>query len=180
MTLSDLASLGGFVSGVAVLISLIYLALQVRQNRQHVAAQISQSRMQYGTSRLDHYIADREILDLMLRGGQGDSNLSAAEITRYGFLVLTTVMGMEDEFRQYQAGLISEELHNGFVRRAARPFQRLGWRAMWTAQRDGFEPDFQAFVDSIVRRAVENPDLLFDAKWQGAVAAELAGQTGCP
>ena len=31
MSLSDLASLGSFVSGVAVLVSLIYLALQVRQ-----------------------------------------------------------------------------------------------------------------------------------------------------
>lgn len=32
MSLSDLASIGSFVSGVAVLASLIYLALQVRQN----------------------------------------------------------------------------------------------------------------------------------------------------
>jgi hypothetical protein len=31
MSLSDLAPLGSFVSGVAVLISLIYLSLQVRQ-----------------------------------------------------------------------------------------------------------------------------------------------------
>ena len=31
MSLTDLASLGSFVSGVTVLISLIYLALQVRQ-----------------------------------------------------------------------------------------------------------------------------------------------------
>src|SRR5476651_1123571 len=32
MTLADLSSLGSFISGVAVLISLIYLGLQVRQN----------------------------------------------------------------------------------------------------------------------------------------------------
>ena len=31
MTLSDLASIGSLISGIAVLISLIYLSLQVRQ-----------------------------------------------------------------------------------------------------------------------------------------------------
>ena len=43
MSLSDLASLGSFVSGVAVLISLIYLALQVRQTEKN-----QQSLMQQG------------------------------------------------------------------------------------------------------------------------------------
>jgi len=38
MSLSDLASLGSFVSGVAVLASLIYLALQTRQNVKHTRA----------------------------------------------------------------------------------------------------------------------------------------------
>jgi hypothetical protein len=35
MSLSDLASLGSFVNGLAVLISLIYLALQVRQTNRN-------------------------------------------------------------------------------------------------------------------------------------------------
>ena len=44
MTLTDLASLGSFVSAVAVVISLIYLALQVRQNTRHSQALIQQGR----------------------------------------------------------------------------------------------------------------------------------------
>ena len=35
MTLSDLASIGSFISAVAVVISLVYLAGQVRQARHH-------------------------------------------------------------------------------------------------------------------------------------------------
>jgi len=44
MSLSDLASLGSFVSGLAVLISLIYLAIQVQQAEQNQKAQIQQGR----------------------------------------------------------------------------------------------------------------------------------------
>ena len=44
MSLSDLASLGSFVSGFAVLISLIYLALQVRWTKRNQQIAIRHSR----------------------------------------------------------------------------------------------------------------------------------------
>jgi hypothetical protein len=40
MSLSDLASIGSFVSGAAVLVSLVYLRLQIRQNTRHSQALI--------------------------------------------------------------------------------------------------------------------------------------------
>src|SRR5579862_4809924 len=42
MTLADLASIGSLISGVAVLISLIYLALQVRQAEKNQRALMNQ------------------------------------------------------------------------------------------------------------------------------------------
>ena len=45
MSLSDLASIGSFVSGIAVLASLIYLSLQVSQNTKHSRALIQQGRV---------------------------------------------------------------------------------------------------------------------------------------
>src|SRR5271166_5699196 len=44
MSLSDLASLGSFVSGVAVLVSLVYLARQVRQAERNQRALAQQMR----------------------------------------------------------------------------------------------------------------------------------------
>ncbi len=42
MTLSDIASIGSLISGVAVLVSLAYLALQVRQTERNQRASIHQ------------------------------------------------------------------------------------------------------------------------------------------
>jgi hypothetical protein len=42
MSFADLASLGSFVSGIGVLVSLIYLSLQIRQNTRAVRSQIHQ------------------------------------------------------------------------------------------------------------------------------------------
>src|SRR5450432_96104 len=45
MSLSDLASLGSFVSGFAVLTSLVYLTLQVRQTERNQKSSIRHSRV---------------------------------------------------------------------------------------------------------------------------------------
>jgi len=45
MSLSDLASLGSFVAGFAVLTSLVYLALQVRQSERNQQISIRHSRV---------------------------------------------------------------------------------------------------------------------------------------
>jgi hypothetical protein len=44
MNLSDLAAIGSLVSGIAVLVSLVYLAQQTRQNSKHTRALIQQGR----------------------------------------------------------------------------------------------------------------------------------------
>ena len=44
MSLSDLSALGSFVSGIAVLASLIYLILQVRQAERYQKASVQQGR----------------------------------------------------------------------------------------------------------------------------------------
>lgn len=56
MSLSDLAALGSFVSGFAVLLSLIYLALQVRQTKRNQQIAIRHSR---ATRVVDLHLAPR-------------------------------------------------------------------------------------------------------------------------
>ena len=178
MSLIDLASLGSFVSGLAVLVSLIYLAVQVQQSRKHMAAQISQSRVQFGAQQQDAYVADPAIVDIMLRGARADPDLSEVEGFRFWFIVSNTFLMIEDEFRQYDAGLISSARHNGFVKRISRAFRLPGYRAAWTLQREGFEADFQEFMDQIVQKGRESglpPDNT--KAWQAAIAAEHDGQS---
>ncbi|HUO89129.1 MAG TPA: hypothetical protein VMU08_08140 [Rhizomicrobium sp.] len=178
MSLSDLASLGSFVSGVAVLISLVYLALQVRQSRQHTAAQISQARVHAGMQNQELYIQGPGVPDLVLRVAQGGGDMTDADWMRFHFLLSNSFVMVEDEFRQFKAGLISAERHNGFVRRFSASFQNPAYRAAWTMQREGFEPDFRAFMDSLVQQARESGGAVrnWSEMYHVAIAAELKGQ----
>ena len=178
MTLSDLASLGSFVSGVAVLVSLIYLAVQVRQSQKHTAAQISQSRVQMGVGQQDMFITDPAVAEIMMRGMRADPSLSEIEGFRFYFLMSNTFLGIEDAFRQYKAGLISEERHNGFVKRMAAGMRMPGYRIMWMAQREGFEPDFRAFMDPLMQKGREEGMPTAPGEiWRAMIAAEMRAQS---
>ena len=82
MTLSDLSSIVGMISGLAVLGSLVYLAQQTRQNVRHTMALIQQGRSNQVADRLGAISSDPTFAEVSIRGAVGDQTLSDVQITR--------------------------------------------------------------------------------------------------
>src|SRR5215472_12830534 len=86
MSLSDLASIGSFVSGIAVLVSLLFLYFQVRQvNQQVIQAERNQRALiQQGRAQraADHAwrMADPELATTYWKGVRRPEDLSLAEL----------------------------------------------------------------------------------------------------
>src|SRR3974390_2570758 len=79
MSLSDLASLGSVVSGFAVLISLIYLALQVRQTERNQQISIRHSRVTR-TVELHLALADPAVAVAWLHGLASPREITQTEL----------------------------------------------------------------------------------------------------
>ena len=168
MSLSDLASLGSFVSGLAVLISLIYLALQVRQ-----AEKNQQSLMQQGQ-------ADRAC-DMMLRAadpglapifrkGLAGGDLSEVELTQFSSMFRAQMVSRQDTFLQHERRLTPEAAFHTLRLTTQDMMRAPGARAMWRNVRHIYAPSFQAFIDEAARgpaglRSGDDLDL-----WKTAVA----------
>src|SRR5215472_5949453 len=104
MSLSDLASLGSFVSGVAVLASLIYLTLQVRQAERYQKAMAQEAR----AARLsDLHLRFADLADVFAKGNGGDDDLSLTQLRQFRHLINAATYNGEDTFRQHKVGLIS-------------------------------------------------------------------------
>ena len=150
MSLSDLASLASFVSGLAVLGSLVYLAIQTRQNAKHTSALIRQSRTTQVTQRLQTFISDPLLMDLQIRGNAADQTLSDIDVARFVYNSLATVTNFQDQFYQHKEGLIDDARHEGLdvaIQFAAR---NPGFRAAWTVNRVRFDQEFRVFVDQFM------------------------------
>lgn len=158
MSLSDLASLGNLVGGIAVLASLAYLALQVRQNTKHTRALIytnRATRVQDFNLRMCH--ASDIALDACLAGGRADSNMNEAQLLRFYSFCRASFFDAQDTFRQHQEGLLSQDAYDGLIAIMKTRFCEPGMRAGWAVQRDTFSSDFRTLMDQLVRDAHNAP-----------------------
>lgn len=174
MSLSDLASLGSFVAGFAVLTSLIYLALQVRWTKRNQQIAIRHSRVSRIVD-LHLALADPGVADAWLHGSGSPQEITGAELSQYINLCRALFFHFEDSFYQREEGLLNDEAFETVVAGARLSARSPGWRAAWKIARPNFGGRFLAFMDGVVARsALEAPvDLSLEA-WKVAFASEVS------
>jgi hypothetical protein len=174
VTLADLSSLGSFISGIAVVVSLAYLGVQIRQNTKHSRALIQQgraARIVDTALRLAELRADDGLNGCF----EGAPQASAKDISRFLNVARAVFISAEDSFLQSEEGLLGASALESYKASLRTGTGSPGLAAAWILSRNMYEPKFRAFMDEI------NGDLsqsasggLADA-WRTALAA--AGQT---
>ncbi len=174
MSLSDLASLGSFVSGVAVLISLIYLALQVRQTKRNQQIAIRHSRATRVVE-LHLALADSAVASAWLHGTGSPGELTATELGQFINLCRALFFHFEDSFYQREEGLLNDDAFETVVAGVRLSARSPGWRAAWKLARPNFAGRFLDFMDGVVAGAAALPpvDLSLET-WKLAFAAEAS------
>ena len=149
MSLSDLAAVGSFVNGVAVLASLIFVGFQLRQNTQAVRAAASQAHSQ-NWQQITMSLVECEDFARIWRLGVDDiDRLTDDERVRFYSFAGATLRFFEAARLQWQHGqLDSEHWHN--VEKTAIDFAATsGFKAYWVARRHWLSPPFQAWYESL-------------------------------
>jgi hypothetical protein len=174
MSLSDLASLGSFVSGLAVLVSLIYLALQVRQTKRNQQIAIRHSRVSRIVE-LHLALADLAVADAWLHGSAAPHQITHTEVGQFINLCRALFFHFEDSFYQRDEGLLNDDAFETVVAGARLSARSPGFRAAWKISRPNFGGRFLAFMDEVVAGStVERPvDLSLEA-WKVAFASEAS------
>jgi len=178
MTLSDLASIGSLVSGVAVLMSLVYLGIQTRQNARHSQALIQQGRAAR--------IADTSLRLAELRADEGLNkcfeglpDVSQKDVARFLFVCRSIFVSAEDSYFQHQQGLLDDLAFASFENSVKSGMGARGLAAAWIMTANMYEPQFRAYMDGI-NGDMHNPDSVPArslATWKSTIAA-LGGETG--
>lgn len=154
MSLSDLASLGGFASGVAVLISLIYLALQVRQNTHAHRVTAHEERLTFVRDFLGR-IAEPSMAAVYLRGLSADGDLTEIEFTRYRALMHSWFLGMAEVVWLYDRGVLDEDRFAGSMAALRGYLGFPGCRAVWRVIAPVMPITFQDLVTKLIAEGEE-------------------------
>ena len=116
MNLQDLAAISEIVAALAVVISLVYVAIQIRQNNRQLDENTNAVRASAVYSGLhlifDNRIAifnDGETADIFYRGLEDPEELSDVEKTRFRLIFANAVDALFNTFSQTKASGFSPE-----------------------------------------------------------------------
>ncbi len=177
MSLADLASVGSIVSGLAVLVSLAYVAYQTHLNVKQSRALVQQARAQRTIELLTRW-GEFDWSDGMIACADGSPDVSAADVRRYISLMRALLVNYEDSYLQHQQGLMQDEVFSNVDAAFRAAMTSPGHRVAWATVRHFFGPGFRGYVDRIVAEtapAAGTSGLL--ASWQAAAKAQAAAPT---
>ena len=172
MTLSDLAAIGSFVSGVAVVATLAFLLLQLRQTDKNQKALLQQGR----SARVTDLILKRsepELSRALTRGLQGDLAIEDHQVQAMNAFFAALFWSIEDSFLQYRAGLL---LASSWMTDAAtlRGFFAVpACRVAWAMNRDLMSGEYRDHVDALMRDIKPQPPIDTLATWRSLMSREL-------
>ncbi len=173
MSLADLASLGSFVSGIAVLVSLLYLNVQVRQSAKHSRAAIGHG---FVTRTVDfnYRMIDANVAAVLVKGRSASTDLTEVELFQFLAYSRAAFWNIADTFLQHRDGLMDDAIFTTFERAHVGAMRSRGMQIAWTFWRANFTPDIVAFVDRIAKTAEEQGYSEFAPIWTAAIAAKNA------
>jgi hypothetical protein len=180
MSLSDLAAIGSFVSGFAVLVSLVFLYFQLRQvNAQVVQAEKNQQatiRQARASRTIEVMLAASEpsLAGAIHKAFGGGAEMSDTEIGQFTQFCRASFYNWEDSFYQHREGLLDDAAFDAFERSIQSVISNVAMRAGWRMQRRAFGPAFVEWLDS---QHVQTPLVTLDrqSSWRKALDAERSG-----
>jgi hypothetical protein len=181
MSLSDLASLGSFVSGFAVLVSLTFLYFQLRQLGAQVAQAEKNQQASIRQGRADRQAAiamgatDPALAEAILKAFTGAPDITATQLLQFSRYSDAAFHSHEDSFYQNQEGLLTDSAFAAVVNRMGQIFRRPPFRVQWKRSRMSYGAEFVEFVDRLIARTPVELRSYDPAEWLTAFAAEGSG-----
>jgi hypothetical protein len=148
VTLQDLGNIGEFVAAIATLITLIYLAAQIRQNTRAVRSSAFQQVVDSFSGISLEIGLNRELSEILDRGSNGLSSLDSVERRRYWSVLLSFFRRAESVFFQSEQGTLQLESWEGIREFLRSVLQSQGAREFWDENSSAFNSRFRTFVDS--------------------------------
>jgi hypothetical protein len=154
--LEALGNIGDFVGGIAVIITLIYLAVQIREHGRSTRLAAMQSTMVAAQDVLKLLAQDRELSRIFRVGLTAPDELDEDELQRFRFFLFSMLRVHEDMFVQNKEGVIDDETWRARSEAFRTIFTMPGGRKIWNAS-NAYRTDYQEWMDSYLDR--EHPNV---------------------
>ena len=158
MNLNDLANIGQVVGAIAVVISLIYVALQIRQNTNAVRSATAQTVHEH-FARWYHLVAANDELAKIVANGLRDyGSLSEHERVRFIAAFMSFLSYSQNAFLKWRDGLLASSLWMGWELVIMNLVCAPGGKAFWKDRAYMFGDEFRRYIDDDLIKRKPHPE----------------------
>ena len=141
-------AIGEIIGAAAVVLSLVYLASQIRtQNREARAASVHQVLHEYSAaiSKLD----EGEMADVWVAAIDDFDSLSPSQRLRFVIYLMVAVRSFEDAFFQWRECHLEDDVWHALLTSLLDVKSTEAFNRFWELRRHQFRPEFTDHIDSL-------------------------------
>lgn len=150
MNWDAIGAVGEIIGALAVLATLVYLAIQIRQNTGALRAAALNSSIQAASLIRSEMFTSEELSELFLLGSRSPEALTEVQAYRYRNMVSNMLWAIWNFYSQYQYADLSDEAWESQKHVIVRILRSPGGAHYWAEFKQEFEAEFVEVVDRIL------------------------------
>jgi hypothetical protein len=158
MNLNDLANLGQIIGAIAVVISLIYVAMQIRQNTNAVRAATAQSVHEHFASWYHLLASDESLSQIVIDGLKDYVSLSEKDKARFVATFMAFLSYSQNAFFKWRKELLEQPLWMGWELLIMNLVSAPGGKEFWKERGYLFGEEFRRHVETDLMKRQPHPD----------------------
>jgi hypothetical protein len=175
MTLEEIYFVSQTIGSIAVVASLVYLALQTRQASRNQLAQMHLGRLDQQLSDVFGIGGNADLAAVSTRGWSGDSTLNDGEVTRFAHWMFGRFFLMEEQFLLHKDRMISDERWRSTETSLKLTLTSPGTRAACRLfQPASVSKEFSTLLDRLMIEARSIPQVPLADAWKALAREEQA------
>jgi hypothetical protein len=151
MDITTLAAWGEFIGGIAVVVSLIYLASQIRQNSRQMRATTAFATSELSFQQSALLSQDPDLNRIYWDGLADRDSLSEADQRRFDPLITAVTEMNRHVLRAHRDGLVTDEVWADTIEGMRFLSQQRGFQQWWARWRHNFGGHYVETFDRLIR-----------------------------
>jgi hypothetical protein len=146
MNLQEIANIAEVISSIGVVVSLIYVGVQVRQNTRAQKAATYHGLTSNTVAILSPMLAEPGITEFIVRMQANPEAATPAEKLRFHAFLLIGFRHWDNLYFQYRTGALDEQMWLSYDRTMSKWMDNEAWRAWFRANASSFSPDLRELL----------------------------------
>ena len=147
MSLSTLVAFSELVAAMGVILSLVFLALQLRQNTKAVKASAIQGLVQSLSANAQTWVENEDLISIAITANTNPEELTETELARLHFWFVMAIRRFEGVYFQRTLGLVDSAFVEGFERSHISIIASRSGLEWWNRAKEIFNSGFVSYVD---------------------------------